>query len=120
MPGDGRVASRFGQDERKVTVPQKDRGGKSEEFDYQKFIGVFKQPDHLSAMKSCYERALKRDDNLKLARLDINVSVGETGSAKKVRVVAPTEFSTVSAASMTPSGVGASRPPRRNTRRSSR
>jgi hypothetical protein len=97
MPTDGsRVTQRFAQDERKVMVPQKAAGKPAEDFDYQKFIGVFKQADHATAIKSCYERALKRDDSLKLGRLDINVSVGETGSAKKVKVVAPSEFNGVS------------------------
>jgi hypothetical protein len=95
--GDGsRVTQRFAQDERKVAVPTKASSKPAEEFDYQKFIGVFKQADHANAIKSCYERALKRDDSLKLGRLDINVSVGDTGSAKKVRVVAPSEFNAVS------------------------
>jgi predicted Zn finger-like uncharacterized protein len=97
LPSDGsRVTSRFAQDERRVAVPTKDRGGKAaDEFDMQKFLAVFKQPDHLQSVKSCYERALKRDDNLKLARLDITVNVGETGSAKKVSIAAPPEFGTV-------------------------
>jgi hypothetical protein len=96
--GDGlRVTQRFSQDERKVAVPQKSGSGRpSEEFDYTKFMGVFKQSDHATAIKSCYERALKRDDTLKLARLDVNVTVGDTGSAKKVKVVAPAEFTAVS------------------------
>jgi predicted Zn finger-like uncharacterized protein len=96
-PTDGsRVTSRFSQDERRVAVPTKDRGGKAaDEFDMQKFLAVFKQPDHLQSVKSCYERALKRDDNLKLARLDITVNVGETGSAKRVSIAAPPEFATV-------------------------
>ena len=95
--GDGsRVTQRFAQDERKVAVPTKANSKPAEDFDYQKFIGVFKQADHANAIKSCYERALKRDDSLKLGRLDINVSVGDTGSAKKVKVVAPAEFNAVS------------------------
>jgi predicted Zn finger-like uncharacterized protein len=95
--GEGsRVTQRFAQDERKVAVPTKASSKASEEFDMGKFMGVFKQPDHVNAIKTCYDRALKRDDSLKLGRLDINVTVGETGSAKKVKVVAPAEFNLVS------------------------
>jgi hypothetical protein len=93
------VARRFAQDERKVAAPGKDQGGSKGgggEFDHQKFMGVFKQQDHHTAIKSCYERALKRDERLKAARLDISVNVGETGSVKKVRVDAPPEFNSVS------------------------
>jgi hypothetical protein len=91
-----RVSNRFGIGERKVSAPQKESRGGGDDFDISKFVAVFKQPDHHTAIKSCYERALKRDDNLKLARLDINVNVGETGSVKRVRVDAPTEFNAVS------------------------
>ncbi|HEY0708321.1 MAG TPA: AgmX/PglI C-terminal domain-containing protein [Polyangia bacterium] len=96
--GDGqRITQRFASEERRVAVPTSSRGGKSvDDFDISKFMAVFKQPDHHGAIKSCYERALKRDANLKLARLDINVTVGETGSAKKVRIDAPSEFNAVS------------------------
>ena len=92
------MSRRFAQDERKVAAPGKDRSGRRGEatFDHQKFMGVFKQQDHHTAIKSCYERALKRDERLKLARLDISVNVGETGSVKKVRVDAPPEFNGVS------------------------
>ena len=92
------VSRRFAQDERKVATAGKDRRPARGDgtFDHQKFMGVFKQQDHYSAIKSCYERALKRDERLKLARLDISVNVGETGSVKKVRVDAPAEFNGVS------------------------
>jgi predicted Zn finger-like uncharacterized protein len=92
------VSRRFAQDERKVATPGKDRraGSGGGEFDLQKFMAVFKQQDHHTAIKSCYERALKRDERLKLARLNISVNVGETGSVKKVRVDAPPEFNGVS------------------------
>jgi predicted Zn finger-like uncharacterized protein len=92
------VSRRFAQDERKVSAPGKERGGSrgGGQFDLQKFMGVFKQQDHHTAIKSCYERALKRDERLKLARLEIAVNVGETGSVKRVRVEAPPEFSGVS------------------------
>jgi predicted Zn finger-like uncharacterized protein len=91
------VSRRFAQDERKVASPNTRSGRRGEaSFDHQKFMGVFKQQDHHTAIKSCYERALKRDERLKLARLDISVNVGETGSVKKVRVDAPPEFNGVS------------------------
>jgi len=92
------VSRRFAQDERKVAAPGKEHGSAKGggEFDHQKFMAVFKQQDHHTAIKSCYERALKRDERLKLARLDISVNVGETGSVKKVKVEAPPEFNGVS------------------------
>jgi hypothetical protein len=57
---------------------------------------VFKQQDHYQAIKSCYDRALKRDQKLRLGRLDIKVEVGETGSVRQVSVDAPSEFASVS------------------------
>jgi predicted Zn finger-like uncharacterized protein len=100
QPVDGTsVARRFTQDERKVapTRGQPNRGGGTAapsggNFDQTKVLAVVKQQDHYNAIKSCYERALKRDDKLRQGRLDIHVTVGETGSVRRVRIDPPTDF----------------------------
>jgi hypothetical protein len=94
-PTDGAgVAKRFAADERKV-APQRGtptRGSVGANFDQAKVLAVVKQQDHYNAIKSCYERALKRDDKLRQGRLDIHVTVGETGSVRRVRIEPPTDF----------------------------
>ena len=94
------MARKFGQDERRVTVPRKDSGGggsvPNANFDTSKFMGVFRQQHNHVALKSCYDRALKRDPKLRLGRLDITVGVADAGSVRMVKVNAPPEFSAVS------------------------
>ena len=88
------VARRLGPGERQVAPVYRNdsqsRGGAS--FDMGKVMGVVKQQDHTNAIKSCYERALKRDDRLRQGRLEIEVTVGEMGSVKRVKIDPPTDF----------------------------
>jgi hypothetical protein len=70
------------------------RGGTP--FSEASFSAVVNQADHKAALKSCYERALKRDDKLKGGRLDVTVNVGQTGTVKSVSVNAPPDFGVVS------------------------
>jgi predicted Zn finger-like uncharacterized protein len=50
-----------------------------------------------TTIKSCYERALKRDDRLRSGRIDVTAELGASGTVKSVAVTAPPEFVTVEA-----------------------
>jgi predicted Zn finger-like uncharacterized protein len=50
-----------------------------------------------TTIKSCYERALKRDDRLRSGRIDVTADLGPSGTVKAVAVTAPPEFVTVEA-----------------------
>jgi outer membrane biosynthesis protein TonB len=50
-----------------------------------------------STIKSCYERALKRDDRLRSGRIDVTAELGPSGTVKSVSLTAPPEFATVEA-----------------------
>jgi predicted Zn finger-like uncharacterized protein len=56
---------------------------------------VVKRRENQLALKTCYERALKRDDRLRSARIDVSASVGMSGIVKSVSLAAPPEFATV-------------------------
>jgi predicted Zn finger-like uncharacterized protein len=56
---------------------------------------VVKKRENQLALKTCYERALKRDDRLRSARIDVSASVGMSGIVKTVSLAAPPEFVTV-------------------------
>jgi predicted Zn finger-like uncharacterized protein len=88
------VARRLGPEERRVAAvnQRKDSQAQGTAFDMGKVMGVVRQQDHTSAIKSCYERALKRDDKLMKGRLEIEVTVAELGSVRKVRIDPPTDF----------------------------
>jgi hypothetical protein len=53
---------------------------------------VVRNKGNQAGLKSCYERALKRDGQLRTGRLDITVSVGETGVVQHVQVHGPSDF----------------------------
>jgi predicted Zn finger-like uncharacterized protein len=57
--------------------------------------GVVKKRDNQATLKTCYERALKRDNGLKSARIDVSVTIGTSGIVKAVAMKAPPEFATV-------------------------
>jgi hypothetical protein len=63
-------------------------------FNQTEFLAVVRR--HQDIIKSCYQRALNRDQRLSAGRLDVTVTVGFTGSVKDVDVKAPAEFSGVS------------------------
>lgn len=56
---------------------------------------VVKRKENQDALRSCYERALKRDDRLRSGRIDVTASVGRSGTVKTVHLSAPPEFSTM-------------------------
>lgn len=93
------VARRLGPEERRVAVAnaRRDSQASGGNVDMGKVMGVVRQQDHTSAIKSCYERALKRDDKLRQGRLEIEVTVAEMGSVRKVRIDPPTDFGGASA-----------------------
>jgi hypothetical protein len=50
-----------------------------------------------TTIKTCYERALKRDDRLRSGRIDVTAELGPSGTVKSVSLTAPPEFVTVEA-----------------------
>ena len=44
------------------------------------------QRQHKGALKACYERALKRDDSLTELKAEVEVSIGDTGVVRSVRI----------------------------------
>jgi outer membrane biosynthesis protein TonB len=96
------TSKRFAEPERRVTAakPGSSAGSatasvKSDNFSEADVRAVIKHNE--ASIKSCYERALKRDERLRTGRLDVNVTVGVSGMVKAVSVNAPPEFSGVSA-----------------------
>ena len=56
-------------------------------------LGEFvRSKENQAGIKTCYERALKRDSRLRTGRLDITVSVGATGVVQNVQVHGPSDF----------------------------
>jgi hypothetical protein len=53
---------------------------------------VVRSKENQAGLKSCYERALKRDGRLRTGRLDITVSVAESGLVQHVQVHGPSDF----------------------------
>ena len=53
---------------------------------------VVRNKANQSALKSCYERALKMDNHLTSGRIDVTVSIGTSGSVQRVVVNAPSSF----------------------------
>jgi predicted Zn finger-like uncharacterized protein len=84
--------------ERKVTEYRSPRGaaaapvgGPSDAM----IAAVVKKRENQAAIKTCYERALKRDDRLRSGRIDVSASVGMSGTVKAVVLQGPPEFVTV-------------------------
>lgn len=94
------ASRRFAQNERRVTgyTPQRANlggGGSAAEVSQGQISAVVKRKDHQDAIKMCYERALKRDDRLRNGRVEVTVSIGQSGIVKQVSVNGPAEFSSV-------------------------
>jgi len=53
---------------------------------------VVRNKEHQNGLKTCYERAAKRDGRLRSGRLDITVSVGASGTVQRVQVHGPADF----------------------------
>jgi outer membrane biosynthesis protein TonB len=53
---------------------------------------VIRRKENQAGLKTCYERALKRDGRLRAGRLDITVSIGPMGSVQKVQVHGSADF----------------------------
>ena len=53
---------------------------------------VVRNKEHQNGLKTCYERAAKRDGRLRTGRLDITVSVGASGTVQRVQVHGPADF----------------------------
>ena len=56
-------------------------------------LGEFvRSKENQAGIRTCYERALKRDSRLRTGRLDITVSVGASGIVQNVQVHGPSDF----------------------------
>ena len=53
---------------------------------------VVRNKENQAGIKTCYERALRRDGRLRTGRLDVTVSVGENGTVRHVQVQGPADF----------------------------
>lgn len=53
---------------------------------------VIRKKENQAGLKTCYERALKRDGRLRTGRLDITVSIGPMGTVQRVQVHGSADF----------------------------
>ena len=67
-------------------------GGAGREVSQEQIAAVVRSKENQSGLKTCYERALRRDGRLRTGRLDITVSVGENGTVRRVQVHGPSDF----------------------------
>ena len=67
-------------------------GGEGKAISQSQISEVVRSKENQAGIKSCYERALKRDGRLRTGRLDITVSVGETGVVQNVQVHGSADF----------------------------
>jgi hypothetical protein len=58
----------------------------------ERISAVVRNPNNQAMLKSCYERALKRDNHLTSGRVEVTVSVGMSGSVQRVVINAPASF----------------------------
>jgi predicted Zn finger-like uncharacterized protein len=90
---------RVASDERQVPKFQSNRqsaaeaggGGPTE----QQINAVVKKRENQMTIKTCYERALKRDDRMRSGRIETSVTIGTSGMPKAVNLNAPPEFASV-------------------------
>jgi hypothetical protein len=77
-----------------VQMPSQSRGSPTagKEVSQAQIGAVVRSKDNQAGLKTCYERALRRDGRLRTARLDITVSIGEGGTVQRVQVHGPTDF----------------------------
>jgi len=78
-----------------VVAPSQSRGSAGNagrEVSQEQIGAVVRNKENQAGLKTCYERALRRDGRLRTGRLDITVSVGEGGTVQRVQVHGPTDF----------------------------
>jgi len=68
------------------------RSGAAREVSQSQLGEFVRSKENQAGIKTCYERALKRDSRLRTGRLDITVSVGATGVVQNVQVHGPSDF----------------------------
>jgi hypothetical protein len=67
-------------------------GGAVREVSQSQISEVVRSKENQAGLKTCYERALKRDSRLRAGRLDITVSIGASGVVQGVQVHGPSDF----------------------------
>jgi len=79
-----------------VQLPGQARGarppGLVKEISQSQIAAVVHSKENQAGVKTCYERALRRDGRLRTGRLDITVSIGEGGTVQRVQVHGPSDF----------------------------
>jgi predicted Zn finger-like uncharacterized protein len=97
-PASSAPSGRTAIEERRVAIAQPKPGASgaarppSGDVD---FGAVVRRKEHQAALKLCYERGLKRNNQLRIGKMYVNVDVGMSGVVKKVDIDAPVEFDTV-------------------------
>ena len=72
--------------------PRRPPGGEGRVVSQAQISEVVRNRENQAGLKTCYERALKQDGRFRTGRLDITVSVGETGVVQQVHVHGPSDF----------------------------
>jgi predicted Zn finger-like uncharacterized protein len=67
-------------------------GGAMREVSQSQLGEFVRSKENQAGIRTCYERALKRDSRLRTGRLDITVSVGASGIVQNVQVHGPSDF----------------------------
>ena len=67
-------------------------GGAMREVSQSQLGEFVRSKENQAGIRTCYERALKRDSRLRTGRLDITVSVGASGVVQNVQVHGPSDF----------------------------
>jgi hypothetical protein len=67
-------------------------GGAVREVSQAQISELVRNKENQAGIKSCYERAAKRDGRMREGRLDITVSIGATGVVQQVQVHGPSDF----------------------------
>jgi outer membrane biosynthesis protein TonB len=89
--GCGSTAGKTGPGLQARTKPLDDAKAVSRE----QISAVVRNKANMAALKSCYERALKMDNQLTRGRVDVTVSIGTSGTVQRVVTKAPSSFGLV-------------------------
>jgi outer membrane biosynthesis protein TonB len=89
--GCGSTAGKTGPGLQARTKPLDDAKAVSRE----QISAVVRNKANMAALRSCYERALKMDNQLTRGRVDVTVSIGTSGTVQRVVTKAPSSFGLV-------------------------
>jgi hypothetical protein len=72
--------------------PRSTPAGEARTISQSQISEVVRKKENQAGIKTCYERALKRDGRLRAGRLDITVSISERGNVQRVQVNGSADF----------------------------